>query len=68
MSPMKDGHVGESHENYASVAHQSTEMIMRSIRGWVRAVFMVLVVIWLTILTGPVLIPRLFVLFFHLYS
>lgn len=64
MDSKNDDHGGETREDHASVAHQSTEMMVRSIRRWVRAVFVMLVVIWLTILTSPILIPQLFALFF----
>lgn len=67
MISRRDDHVGESYEGHASVTYQSTDMMARSICRWVRAVFVMLVVVWLTILTSPILIPQLFTFFFFAY-
>ena len=37
---------------------------LKSIRRWARAIFAMLVVVWLTIVTAPILTPLLFTLLF----
>lgn len=37
---------------------------LKSIRRWARAIFVMLVVIWLTIVSAPILTPLLFTLLF----